>query len=66
MTIVGQVQAADPAKARTIIEGWPDVARSAAEDMLDKYGDPDGATDEMLIWNDNGPWLQTIVYKRGI
>lgn len=59
-------RAADPADALTIIEDWPEVARSAAESMLEKYGDPDEATEEMLIWNENGPWLQTIVYSEEI
>lgn len=58
--------AADPADAQTIIEDWPEVAKSAAESMLEKYGGPDEATEETLIWNENGPWLQTIVYSEEI
>lgn len=34
--------------------------------MIEKYGQPDEATASMLIWENNDPWLRTIVYKQEI
>ena len=31
--------------------------------MYEKYGEPDGVTEKMVIWNDAGPWKTTTVYK---
>jgi hypothetical protein len=31
--------------------------------MIKKYGEPDGVTDSLLIWHNNGPWKRTIVTK---
>ncbi|WP_303907344.1 hypothetical protein [Thiohalomonas denitrificans] len=60
------VQGATPADTRQIIEDWPEVSKEAANAMTEKYGQPDEATPSMLVWNNNGPWLRTIVYKEEI
>lgn len=31
--------------------------------MISKYGQPNGSTPDMLVWNNNGPWKRTIVNK---
>ena len=49
--------------AEAIIENWPDTAKKAADAMIKKYGEPDGVTDSLLIWHNNGPWKRTIVTK---
>lgn len=49
-----------------IVQGWPDVSVKAANAMMQKYGAPDEATPSMLVWENNGPWLRTIVYKETI
>lgn len=46
------------------LKGWPEASQKAAKDMMDKYGKPDGITSDMLIWNNKGIWLKTIVYKK--
>lgn len=48
------------------LSGWHEAAQKAAKDMQAKYGDPDEATDTMLVWHDSGPWVRTIVYKEAI
>ncbi|MBD3250061.1 MAG: hypothetical protein GF381_00595 [Candidatus Pacebacteria bacterium] len=47
-----------------VLETWSDDERSVAQNIIDKYGQPDGWSDQMLIWHDNGPWVLTQVTKR--
>jgi len=44
-------------------ENWPAASKNAADEMIAKYGQPDARTPDMLIWNNNGIWLKTVVYK---
>lgn len=46
------------------LKGWPSASQKAAKEMEAKYGKPNGVTPDMLIWNNNGMWLKTIVYKK--
>jgi hypothetical protein len=45
------------------LDGWPEDHRKAVEEMIKKYGQPDEATASMVVWNNNGPWKKTIIYK---
>jgi len=47
------------------ISGWPGISQRVAEFIMNKYGVPDQLFADKLIWNDNGPWQQTIVYRNG-
>lgn len=49
-----------------IIEDWPNKSRKAAEDMIEKYGQPEEYTSSLLIWRDNGPWKKTVVYDKEV
>ena len=31
--------------------------------MIEKYGQPNGVTPDMLVWKNNGPWKRTIVSR---
>ena len=53
-------------QAEMIITDWPDTAKKAAKEMMDKYGNPDELTESMLIWENTGPFTHTIVYKEEI
>lgn len=55
---IAQQQATD---ANQIIQDWPETSKSAAEAMIEKYGLPHEATEQLLIWRNNGPWVRTIV-----
>lgn len=46
------------------LTGWPEASKKAAKDMESKYGKPNAITPDMLVWNNNGIWLKTIVYKK--
>lgn len=49
--------------AKSIIESWPATSKMVAQEIIAKYGEPNGATAEMLVWNNNGPWKKTIVSR---
>jgi hypothetical protein len=42
-------------------ESWPNSARHAARQMIDKYGPPAEATPTRIVWFNNGPWKRTVV-----
>jgi len=49
--------------AEEIVKSWPETAREAANEMMDKYGAPDEATASLLLWHNNGPWRRTAAYR---
>lgn len=49
---------------KEIIANWPEKSREAAQLVIDKYGEPDEATDSLLIWHKPGPWKRMIAYKQ--
>jgi hypothetical protein len=53
----------DAATVEQLIGDWPSVSRTAAGDMMKKYGPPNEGTPSRLIWFENGPWKRTIVYR---
>ncbi len=61
-----QQQESAKATAQQVIEEWPETSNKVAKEMIDKYGEPDGVTDSRLIWQENDPWVRTIVYKEEI
>jgi hypothetical protein len=46
------------------LKNWPAASQKAAREIEAKYGKPSGATSDMIIWNNNGVWAKTIVYKK--
>jgi hypothetical protein len=48
------------------LKTWPEASQKAAKDIQSKYGKPTQFTSDMLIWTNNGTWLKTIVYKKGM
>ncbi len=51
------------ADARRFISVWPVVSQRTAEVILEKYGPPDVAIADRLVWYDNGAWKITTVYR---
>lgn len=45
------------------IEHWPEESREAAQLVIDKYGEPDEATESELIWHRPGPWKRVVASK---
>jgi hypothetical protein len=53
----------DAATVEALTADWPKMARSAAEEIVRKYGMPNEATPSRLTWFDNGPWKRTAVIR---
>jgi hypothetical protein len=51
------------AQVQTLIAQWPPASRLAAGTMLEKYGAPDSATSNGLIWRRRGNWTRIEVYR---
>jgi len=52
--------------ALDVASRWPGASRKAAEEMLNKYGAPDGITRGYLIWEKTGDWEEIIVRREPI
>ncbi|MEX1005594.1 MAG: hypothetical protein WD156_09510 [Acidimicrobiia bacterium] len=49
--------------ARDITAAWPEESREAAELVIDARGEPDEATDSLLIWHQAEPWKRIVASK---
>ncbi|MCA1726992.1 MAG: hypothetical protein LC722_04895 [Actinobacteria bacterium] len=47
-----------------IVGEWPEESQEPARAVLEKYGEPDEATESFLIWHDAGPWKRIVVTKQ--
>lgn len=50
-------------RAASIIGGWPEESKEAAQLVLDTYGEPTEATGSMLVWHDTGPWKRIVASR---
>ncbi len=55
---VGQARSVSLDSARGIIADWPQAPKTAAEKLLDNYGQPNEATPTKLFWYRTGPWTR--------
>ncbi len=62
-SLASAVTAVEGKSAKDVVSGWPETSRNAANQMMEKYGEPDGITPTRLIWEENGPWMETVVHK---
>jgi hypothetical protein len=47
-------------------QGWPENSIKAATQMITKYGDPQEATNSVLIWRNVTPFKRITVFREGI
>jgi len=45
------------------IAAWPPESKEAAQLVIDKYGEPDEATDTRLLWHKPGPWKRIVATR---
>jgi len=64
-TVLAQAPPPQPS-AEAMIATWPEVPRNVANQMIAKYGQPEGVTPSRLIWQNRGPWREIIVYREEI
>jgi hypothetical protein len=51
------------AKAASRIADWPEESQEAARLVIDTYGEPDEASDSLLIWHRRGPWKRVVASR---
>jgi hypothetical protein len=49
-----------------LINTWASDNKKAALDIISKYGQPDGATYDMLVWHDPGQWKKLVVMNSDV
>lgn len=54
----------DKAQVEQILAAWPERPRLGAVMMMAKYGPPQEATTERIIWHDQGPFKRITVTKK--
>jgi hypothetical protein len=47
----------------TMIRDWPERSRLAARALILKYGEPDIAEAGRFVWEGNGRWEETVLYR---
>jgi hypothetical protein len=52
-----------PRTGSDIIRNWPKQSQEAATLVVQKYGEPDEATDSQLIWHSPGEWKRIVASK---
>lgn len=50
----------------TVSKWRNEEAIERAKEFVEKYGEPDEATEKRLIWHNNGPWLRTMIIDQAI
>jgi hypothetical protein len=49
--------------SKQIIDTWPEESKEAAQLVIDAHGEPDEATESMLIWHGVGPWKRVVATR---
>jgi hypothetical protein len=50
-------------EATTLLEGRPEDSREAAQLVIDTYGEPNEATESLLVWHGIGPWKRVVASR---
>ncbi len=45
------------------VKGWPKASQMAVKEVTEKYGEPNGITENELIWTDAGVWKKIRISK---
>ena len=48
---------------KELLRQWPQESQEATQLVIDKYGQPQEATDTALIWHGPGPWKRIVASK---
>lgn len=46
-----------------IVRHWPEKSQALVRTIAHKYGAPRESLDSRLIWHNNRPWKQTVIYR---
>lgn len=61
-----RTEAGPSISAERTITSWPESSRTAATQMVQKYGQPDGITANRLIWHNKAPWREIVVDREEV
>lgn len=53
-------------EVETAITDWEEEQRQTAQEIMDKYGVPEGVTERRLIWYNSGPWKRTELFRDAV
>ncbi|WP_367872224.1 DUF4142 domain-containing protein [Luteolibacter sp. Populi] len=56
-------RAASAEGVEQIVASWPERPQLGARTLIAKYGSPDGVTEDMLVWKDQGPFKKICISK---
>jgi hypothetical protein len=59
----GKLAAMATQQATKLLEGWPEDSREAAQIVIDTYGEPNEATESLLVWHGIGPWKRVVASR---
>lgn len=62
----GAARPIDRASIDEILAAWPAKPKAVAYQVMKKYGMPNIAGAEMLVWHENGPWKRTTVFREEV
>lgn len=65
-TPTGRIETKAPEQAETIIRNWLPIAADVAKQLIAKYGLPQEATTNRLVWHFNRPWKRTEVVNEEV
>ncbi len=53
----------NPKSVSDVISSWPEKPKQLAQQVIDTYGEPQAASDILLIWQGAGSWKQMFLYR---
>lgn len=56
----------DQQKLNELTESWPQGSKSAIKSLTEKYGLPTTVSEDMVVWNNAGPFKRSVVYREEI
>jgi hypothetical protein len=63
MQVTTRKSEVDQTTLNRILDQWPNGPKETVQKMTQKYGLPNEATPSRVIWLNNGPWKETMVYR---
>lgn len=48
------------------LAGWPQEHQEVAREMMEQYGEPDQIGEHRIIWQNSGPWNETVIFREEV
>ncbi len=63
---VGTLTAQAPSDAESALSSWPAKPQEVGQEMIQKYGQPDGVMPGIMLWQGKGPWKRTVLFREEV